>query len=43
MRHFICQFIKKLFQEAIELAVRGTNDQLSIFNFTKVNMDQQPL
>ncbi|KAM8775384.1 extended synaptotagmin-2 isoform 4-T4 [Rhynchonycteris naso] len=40
---FICQFIEKLFRETIEPAVRGANTHLSTFNFTKVDMGQQPL
>ncbi|XP_053464776.1 extended synaptotagmin-2 isoform X2 [Nycticebus coucang] len=40
---FICQFIEKLFRETIEPAVRGANTHLSTFNFTKIDMGQQPL
>ncbi|XP_036855090.2 extended synaptotagmin-2 isoform X1 [Manis javanica] len=40
---FICQFIEKLFRETIEPAVRGAHTHLSTFNFSKVDMGQQPL
>ncbi|XP_043919366.1 extended synaptotagmin-2-like [Protopterus annectens] len=40
---FICQFIEKLFKETIEPAVRGANNHLSTFSFTKIAMGNQPL
>ncbi|XP_072858999.2 extended synaptotagmin-2 isoform X2 [Pogona vitticeps] len=40
---FICQFIEKLFRETIEPAVRGANSHLSTFNFTKIDIGDQPL
>ncbi|KAM8967653.1 extended synaptotagmin-2 [Pelodytes ibericus] len=40
---YICQFIEKLFRETIEPAVRGANNHLSTFNFTKIDMGMQPL
>ncbi|XP_069715415.1 extended synaptotagmin-2 isoform X2 [Phaenicophaeus curvirostris] len=40
---FICQFIEKLFRETIEPAVRGANNHLSTFSFTKINIGHQPL
>uniref|UniRef100_A0A8C5UEB3 Extended synaptotagmin 2 n=1 Tax=Malurus cyaneus samueli TaxID=2593467 RepID=A0A8C5UEB3_9PASS len=40
---FICQFIEKLFRETIEPAVRGANNHLSTFSFTKIDIGHQPL
>lgn len=40
---FICQFIEKLFRETIEPAVRGANNHLSTFSFTKIDIGDQPL
>ncbi|XP_071590858.1 extended synaptotagmin-2 isoform X4 [Heliangelus exortis] len=40
---FICQFIEKLFRETIEPAVRGANNHLSTFSFTKIDIGNQPL
>ncbi|XP_075778851.1 extended synaptotagmin-2 isoform X2 [Pelodiscus sinensis] len=40
---FICQFIVKLFRETIEPAVRGANNHLSTFSFTKIDIGHQPL
>ncbi|KAM4706052.1 extended synaptotagmin-2 isoform 2-T2 [Rhinophrynus dorsalis] len=40
---YICQFIEKLFRETIEPAVRGANNHLSTFSFTKIDMGTQPL
>uniref|UniRef100_A0A8B9RRT8 SMP-LTD domain-containing protein n=1 Tax=Accipiter nisus TaxID=211598 RepID=A0A8B9RRT8_9AVES len=38
---FICQFIEKLFRETIEPAVRGANNHLSTFSFTKIDIGHQ--
>ncbi|MEE6467245.1 hypothetical protein FKM82_007173 [Ascaphus truei] len=40
---YICQFVEKLFRETIEPAVRGANNHLSTFSFTKIDMGTQPL
>uniref|UniRef100_A0A8C8VJV2 Extended synaptotagmin 2 n=1 Tax=Pelusios castaneus TaxID=367368 RepID=A0A8C8VJV2_9SAUR len=40
---FVCQFIEKLFRETIEPAVRGANNHLSTFSFTKIDIGHQPL
>ncbi|XP_048367245.1 extended synaptotagmin-2 isoform X4 [Sphaerodactylus townsendi] len=40
---FICQFIEKLFRETIEPTVRGANNHLSTFSFTKIDIGNQPL
>ncbi|XP_065483903.1 extended synaptotagmin-2 isoform X3 [Caloenas nicobarica] len=40
---FICQFIEKLFRETIEPAIRGANNHLSTFSFTKIDIGHQPL
>ncbi|XP_075275867.1 extended synaptotagmin-2 isoform X2 [Opisthocomus hoazin] len=40
---FICQFVEKLFRETIEPAVRGANNHLSTFSFTKIDIGHQPL
>uniref|UniRef100_A0A8C0QPZ3 Extended synaptotagmin 2 n=1 Tax=Chelonoidis abingdonii TaxID=106734 RepID=A0A8C0QPZ3_CHEAB len=40
---FICQFIEKLFRETVEPAVRGANNHLSTFSFTKIDIGHQPL
>lgn len=40
---FICQFVEKLFREAIEPAVRGASTHLNTFSFTRIHMGHQPL
>ncbi|XP_069770826.1 extended synaptotagmin-2-like isoform X2 [Narcine bancroftii] len=40
---FISQFVEKLFKETIEPAVRGANNHLSTFTFTKIDMGSKPL
>ncbi|XP_078088745.1 extended synaptotagmin-2-like isoform X1 [Mustelus asterias] len=40
---FICQFVEKLLKETIEPAVRGANNHLRTFSFTKVDMGNKSL
>ncbi|XP_078281068.1 extended synaptotagmin-2-like isoform X2 [Rhinoraja longicauda] len=40
---FISQFVEKLFKDTIEPAVRGANNHLSTFTFTKIDLGTKPL